>query len=308
MLIDIFTVALLLLLLSVCARVIRVLPVLFSKRTDIRGPGLLLPFRRMYAGHRSWVVVYYAFHVLIIFVPLTVTGHLLLMEESFLGWSWFSTPDAVMDGLTLLVMAACAAFFVRNLLTLRTPRELIERQLFLVLVALPFSTGYLLSNTAVLSGAIFEVHVAASILLVVGLIFSSIRVKIDAAQCVGCISCSMSCPSEALDVQDRDLIRTITYRLSRCLNCGTCLVTCPYHAIRAYHGFSISKHLPGTRTDIARLDLCRCVDCGKVFSTDRQLVMVGRSLELENGFLEVCPECRGKRMMVIANATARMPS
>ncbi len=85
----------------------------------------------------------YVFHLLLFIVPIFLLSHLVLFEEAF-GWSWITLSDSVADLLTVLVLLALVFFVVRRITVpevkyLTTPAD----YLFIVIVALPFFTGFL---------------------------------------------------------------------------------------------------------------------------------------------------------------------
>ncbi|THB75336.1 MAG: nitrate reductase [Desulfobacteraceae bacterium] len=85
----------------------------------------------------------YLFHLLLFMVPIFLLSHIVLLEES-LGWSWISLNDSIADVLTVLVILALVFFAVRRL---NVPEvKFLTRSsdyLFILIVALPFLTGFL---------------------------------------------------------------------------------------------------------------------------------------------------------------------
>lgn len=87
--------------------------------------------------------VSYVFHVLLFIIPVFLMSHIVLWEESF-GWSWISINDTVADALTIIVILALVFFVVRRV---KVPEVRFLTQssdyLFILIVALPFITGFL---------------------------------------------------------------------------------------------------------------------------------------------------------------------
>ncbi len=88
--------------------------------------------------------VSYIFHLLLILVPIFLLSHVVLLEESVLGWSWATLPDALADWLTVLVLLALVFFIIRRVVVpevrfLTRPSDF----MFILIVALPFLTGFL---------------------------------------------------------------------------------------------------------------------------------------------------------------------
>jgi nitrate reductase gamma subunit len=87
-------------------------------------------------------LVSFVFHTCIIAVPLLLLSHIVLWEEAW-GIQWWALPDKIADGLTLVVLLACLYFALRRVLQsnvryVSTPMD----YLFLILVAMPFATGF----------------------------------------------------------------------------------------------------------------------------------------------------------------------
>ncbi len=93
--------------------------------------------------HPLFYGISYLFHLMIFLVPLFLLSHIVLFEESF-SISWISINDSLADTLTLLVIAALIFFAVRRL-TVPEVKFLtkISDFIFLLLVALPFITGFI---------------------------------------------------------------------------------------------------------------------------------------------------------------------
>lgn len=87
-------------------------------------------------------VVSFVFHACIIALPLFLLSHVVLWEEAW-GIHWWVLPDNIADGMTFVVLLACFFFALRRILQSKvryvsTPMDFI----FLILVALPFATGF----------------------------------------------------------------------------------------------------------------------------------------------------------------------
>ena len=75
----------------------------------------LLPFHKAIAKKPLYAVIRYVFHLCLFIVPIWLGGHVMLWEESRLGWSWSSIPDKLADWMTLLVIILAAFFLARRL-------------------------------------------------------------------------------------------------------------------------------------------------------------------------------------------------
>ncbi|GAB6178426.1 hypothetical protein JCM16814_33170 [Desulfobaculum senezii] len=89
-------------------------------------------------------IVTFLFHVGLILVPIFTLGHVVLLEESSLGWSWPTLPDQVADIAAFVVVAGCLYFGWRRI-ALPHVKYVTSASDFAILavVAAPFLTGIL---------------------------------------------------------------------------------------------------------------------------------------------------------------------
>ena len=59
---------------------------------------------------------------------------------------------------------------------------------------------------------------------------SAHSIQIDKRKCVGCISCILACPTQALRVKDGC---AVIFRDDLCIDCGECMRICPESAIQS---------------------------------------------------------------------------
>lgn len=92
--------------------------------------------------HPYMTIISFAFHFALLFTPLFVMGHSVLWQESF-GFSWWSLPAEIADGLTLVVMVTFALLLLRRIISpeVRNINALKDYFLSLIVVA-PFVTGF----------------------------------------------------------------------------------------------------------------------------------------------------------------------
>lgn len=116
--------------------------------------------------------VSYLFHLLLFLVPIFLASHIVLLNEAF-GWSWPALPDGVADVLTLAIVASLAFFAVRrqtvpevNYLT--TAKD----YLLILIVALPFITGFLAYHQWVAYRWMVVAHVLTGELMLIMVPFS----------------------------------------------------------------------------------------------------------------------------------------
>ncbi len=103
----------------------------------------LLPLNRTVAQYPGYSIMAYVFHILLLGVPIFLLAHNVLWYESW-KISWWSLPENVADYLTLLMLAVTLCLIIRRMVV---PYVTIVTTAFdyllLVVVALPFLTGYL---------------------------------------------------------------------------------------------------------------------------------------------------------------------
>jgi len=93
--------------------------------------------------HPVFYGISYLFHLMIFLVPLLLLSHIVLIEESF-PVSWITLKDPIADILTILVIAALIFFAVRRLMVPEVKfLTKFSDFIFLLLVALPFVTGFI---------------------------------------------------------------------------------------------------------------------------------------------------------------------
>lgn len=87
-------------------------------------------------------IVTFLFHVCLIFVPIFLFAHMILIKESWnIGW-WFLS-DSTADFMTLIVIAGCVFFAARRIVRpevkfLTSPSDFV----LLAVIAAPFVTGF----------------------------------------------------------------------------------------------------------------------------------------------------------------------
>lgn len=109
----------------------------------------------------------YLFHLLLFMVPLFLLSHVVLIEEAF-GWRWVTLSDRVADFLTVLVVIALVFFIIRRL-TVPEVKFLtrISDYLFIVIVLLPFLTGFLAYHQFFAYETMVIVHILSGELMLI---------------------------------------------------------------------------------------------------------------------------------------------
>lgn len=85
----------------------------------------------------------YIFHLLLFLTPIFLLAHVALLEES-MQWSWFTLNDSLADVLTLIIIFSLIFFMIRRVVVpeVKFLTNLLDF-LFILIVALPFVTGFL---------------------------------------------------------------------------------------------------------------------------------------------------------------------
>ncbi|MBF0105691.1 MAG: nitrate reductase [Deltaproteobacteria bacterium] len=101
----------------------------------------------------------FAFHLSLFAAPLFLVAHNVILDARW-GVSLWVLPETVADVLTLIVIAVCVFFFVRRMFA---PEVLYVTSwgdvILLVLIALPFVTGFIAHHQFFASRAVLIAHI-----------------------------------------------------------------------------------------------------------------------------------------------------
>jgi nitrate reductase gamma subunit len=93
--------------------------------------------------HPVLTMVTFAFHICLLFTPIFLLAHMILIDESW-NLSWWSLPDGTAQIMTLIVIVGCLFFLVRRLVNPEVQYVTSTSDyVLLVIVAAPFITGFL---------------------------------------------------------------------------------------------------------------------------------------------------------------------
>ncbi len=110
----------------------------------------LLPLNKDIAKNPVFTTLGYMFHICLIVVPIWFSGHISLWEESRFEWSWTPIPDGLADWMTLIFLAIALFFLLRRIISADIRLlSTFSDYLLIVVVALPFITGYFLTHGTV---------------------------------------------------------------------------------------------------------------------------------------------------------------
>ena len=110
----------------------------------------LLPLNKDVVKKPVFTILGYMFHICLIVVPIWFSGHISLWEESRFEWSWTPIPDGLADWMTLIFLAIALFFLLRRVISADIRLlSTFSDYLLIVVVALPFITGYFLTHGTV---------------------------------------------------------------------------------------------------------------------------------------------------------------
>ncbi len=256
-----------------------------------------VPFHNAVAKKPSYAVLRYIFHICLILVPVWLSGHIALWEESRFEWAWSALPDLWADWMTLLLLALAAYFLVRRIIVkdIRLTSSTSD-YLLIVITVLPFLTGYFLAHGSLdsipfLGNNMWSIHILSgeAMLLVVAFLFCRTRLNVE--KCTGCASCELSCPTGTLESNDEGKLRIFTYSHYQCICCGECVNTCPEEAAELRHEIGLGRFFQIVpKQEIRSVELTACERCGALFAPVPQLDKIGQTFTHE--YLRFCPRCR----------------
>jgi len=110
----------------------------------------LLPLNRDVAKNPVFTILGYIFHICLIVVPIWLSGHIALWEESRFEWSWGAIPDGMADWMTIIFLSIAVFFLLRRIISADIRLLSTFSDYFLLIVtALPFLTGYFFTHGTV---------------------------------------------------------------------------------------------------------------------------------------------------------------
>jgi nitrate reductase gamma subunit len=107
----------------------------------------LLPFgTRRWKTRPAMTVLFFVFHIGIVFTPIFLLAHNIILRERW-GLSWYTLPGSVADTLTIAVIV-CAVFLILRRIAFSEVRILTSAYdyLLLAITVAPFVTGFLASQ------------------------------------------------------------------------------------------------------------------------------------------------------------------
>ena len=207
-----------------------------SRRTAKKNPGIshifitivraVFPFHNAFIKKPFYATLRYIFHLCLIVVPIWLSGHISLWEESRFGWNWAALPDKWADWMTIVLLVFTACFLIRRIMKAKFLIDSSGSDYLLIFVtALPFLTGYFLAHGSldhivILGDSMSMIHTLSAEALLIVSVFLFYRVKLDIEKCTGCASCEINCTTGALQFEDGGDLRMFMFSPYRCFCCG----------------------------------------------------------------------------------------
>lgn len=136
----------------------------------------LMPFGSISMRRHPWfTIITFIFHICLIVTPIFLTGHMELWNESW-EISWLSLPVGLTDLMTITVIICLLIIFLRRLIQ-RDIRFLTSTSdyILLVLVALPFITGFLAHHELLLEyKTMLTIHMLSGELMLIAIPFTKL--------------------------------------------------------------------------------------------------------------------------------------
>lgn len=256
-----------------------------------------VPFHSAITKQPIYAVQRYIFHICLIVVPIWLSGHVALWEESRLEWGWSALPDVWADWMTLLVLALAAYFLLRRLMmrSLRLSSSASD-YLLIVVTALPFTTGFFLTHGGLdaipfLGNNMRIIHVLSGEAMLLAAVFLFYTTQLNVEKCTGCAACEVSCPTGTLESNDAQKLRIFNYSHYQCICCGACVNVCPEEAAGLRHEIRLGRFFQIVpKREIQSVELRACEKCGKPVAPIPQLDKIGETIT--DDYIHFCPRCR----------------
>jgi hypothetical protein len=133
----------------------------------------LIPFNALgWRKSPAMTLATFAFHICLFVTPIFLVAHVLLWDQAF-GVSYVTIPDAVADGMTLVVVAVCLFFAGRRLVQPEVRYITTGKDwLALIIVLAPFLTGFLAYHQAIDYDTMIILHVVAGEVMLAAIPFT----------------------------------------------------------------------------------------------------------------------------------------
>jgi nitrate reductase gamma subunit len=133
----------------------------------------IVPFASVNMRQRPLMtIVTFSFHISLIMAPIFLLSHIVLWNQSW-GLSWWSLPDAVVDGMTVIVILG-GVFFIGRRLVLPEVRNVTDYSdyILIAIVLAPFITGFIAYHQLFAYRTMVIIHMWTGALMLMAIPFS----------------------------------------------------------------------------------------------------------------------------------------
>jgi formate hydrogenlyase subunit 6/NADH:ubiquinone oxidoreductase subunit I len=257
----------------------------------------LIPFHMAVAKKPFYAGLRYVFHTCLIVIPIWYSEHIYLWSQYGFEWEWTALPDEWIDGLTLLLLSFSVFFFLRRIISKDVRlNSTVSDYVVIIFTAMPFLTGYLLSQGSLEYVFFFgehmeNIHVLTAEAMILMVVFLFCRVRLTTTYCTGCAACEVHCPTGALTSEDKENRRYFTYAPYLCICCGDCINSCPEGAAELRHQVSVVGYFQNFfRKTIRSVALKACQRCGALFAPEAQIDKLRKTVDEE--YINLCLRCK----------------
>jgi len=120
------------------------------------------------------------------------------------------------------------------------------------------------------------------------------KIIIDEKRCIFCEVCVKVCPSFALNIENKDGVKSIIFKYSNCIGCVECVRICPLKIIKLQKIFNLEAYLKDGEVLVSSSEIY-CKGCGKAYITEKAFLKIKEDLKENKGiekYLRYCPDCR----------------
>jgi ferredoxin len=230
-------------------------------------------------------------------VPVGLPAHIMLWESSSLELSWPALPDAPADWMTVIVIVLAVVFLLRRIIfpEIRRQSSFFD-YLFIIIILLPFLSGYFLAHGTLDSIPFFldhmlTIHILSGCTMIIAAVFIFLRFPLDIKKCTGCAACELDCPTGTLESIDKGIQRIFSYSHYQCISCGACIKTCPEGAAQLRHEIGLLRFFQVLKKQAIRsVELQICKKCGDLFAPVPQLDQAAKTITED--YIYFCPRCK----------------
>ncbi len=132
--------------------------------------------------------------------------------------------------------------------------------------------------------------------------------ELDGDKCTACGACEQACPTRAIEITEKDGIRTVTYLLGKCSYCRTCEIVCPDDAVKLTRESQLIFKDRKAAVVTADIKLLKCSQCGAFFISPRQIEnALNRIVENAEEYIGVREDIK-KAMQLCLNCRMKIPN